>query len=395
MFVNTDFILNGEAFGDVAQSMVDLNYDPGLRRPFFDKKGNNCVLVNTRKKDDKNMFIHEKHLVTDLISKRGMTQLIGNTTALLKEQWITMTNRVIMAARERLRAWSDLSAASPYGGFDGMSMMALEYQTISDAGEAVIDFDSMTEGRNDVPSTQLQGLPLPITHSDFWFPERLLAISRRMGTPLNLRMAENAGRRVAEKVEEMLIGNLGAINLGGSAAAGFAGHAYARAPKIYGYTNYPDRITKDDLTAPTDGGWSPADTVQDVLEMLELARENKFYGPFMLYHSTDWDLHLDNDYAIAGGNNPSTTLRKRLKEIDGIQDVRRLDFLRSAANPWTLLLVQMTSDVAQAVEGMGLTVIQWPSMGGQRINFKVMCIQVPLIVSDSDGNCGVVHATAG
>lgn len=390
MYVSTDFVLNGAPIGNIAEGLADVNYDVGLRRPFFDDKGRNCVLVNSRKKNKEGKIIYEKALVSDLV-QRGMTQLVHNTTSLMKEQWVTLTNRVIAASRERLRAWSDLAAAAPYGGFDGMGTLALEYQTISDAGEAVMDMDAMTEGRNDTFKTQLEGLPLPITHSDFWYPERLLAVSRKNGTPLNTRMAEMAARRVAEKVESTLIGTSAAINVGGSAAAGFAGLPYGRAPRIYGYLNFPDRITKTDLTTPT--GSNPEATVSDVLEMLELARGANFYGPFMLYHSTDWDVYLDNDYARLGGDNASQTLRDRLRRIDGIKDVKRLDFLRAATDPFTLLLVQMTSEVAQAVEGMGITVVQWPSMGGMRINFKVMCIQVPLITSDYNGNTGIVHAT--
>jgi glycerol kinase len=49
VFVNTDFIMNGAAHGDVAGAMMDVRYDPGLLRPYFDEKGNNCILMNTGK----------------------------------------------------------------------------------------------------------------------------------------------------------------------------------------------------------------------------------------------------------------------------------------------------------------------------------------------------------
>jgi hypothetical protein len=113
----------------------------------------------------------------------------------------------------------------------------------------------------------------------------------------------------------------------------------------------------------------------------------------MVYHSNDWDQYLDNDYILTGGNVATQTLRERLKAIDGIQDVRRLDFLFSSttdqssggpgleevgtAYPFTMIFVQMTPEVARAVNGQDITTIQWPSVGGLRLNFKVMCIQVP------------------
>jgi hypothetical protein len=145
---------------------------------------------------------------------------------------------------------------------------------------------------------------------------------------------------------------------------------------------------------------------------------------------------MDNDYILTGGNVATQTLRERLKSIQDITDVRRLDFLFATApstntasssyagpggenlataaspstnpttgnvtpgtpnaaggNPFTLLLVQMTPDVAQAVNGMDITTLQWETVGGMEINFKVMCIQVPRLRADAYGNCGILQGT--
>jgi hypothetical protein len=56
-------------------------------------------------------------------------------------------------------------------------------------------------------------------------------------------------------------------------------------------------------------------------------------------------------------------------------------------------MVQMTSEAAQAINGMAPTLIQWESQGGLRLNFKIMAIQVPLLRADFDGNCGIAHGT--
>ena len=403
-----DYILNGKGHGEVGGVLGDISFDTGLLRPFFDESGNNCVLVNTgqkeirRGKDNKPICNdqgtpiqypkYEKKLVADLIMNHGMTDLVSNATTLTKQQWVTLTNIVRREFRKRLRAWADLMSASSFGGFDGMSSMVLEYQTMSDPGEAVVDFDGMTEGRNDAPLFKLEGLPLPITHADFWFPDRLLAISRRNGTPLNTRMAEASARRVAESVEQTLIGTLTGPILG-NAASGAAGLAYSRAAQVYGYTNHPARSTKNDITAPTAGGWKPDTLISELLTARNTLYNNNFYGPFMLYHSTDWDQYLDNDYyalATSGMAAPTQTLRQRIRQIDGFQDIRRLDFLTST---FTILIIQMTSDVVQAVNGMDIQTVQWPTMGGMRKNFKVMTIQVPLITPDYDDRCGIMHCT--
>jgi hypothetical protein len=58
-----------------------------------------------------------------------------------------------------------------------------------------------------------------------------------------------------------------------------------------------------------------------------------------------------------------------------------------------MVMVQMTPDVARAVNGMDITTVQWESQGGMRLNFKVMCIQVPQLRADYYGNCGILDAT--
>jgi len=78
----------------------------------------------------------------------------------------------------------------------------------------------------------------------------------------------------------------------------------------------------------------------------------------------------------------------RLMDIQSINDVRTLDHMTG----WDLILVQQTSDVIREVVGMDITTVQWESMGGMRINFKVMAIMVPQLRADFNGNTGIVHA---
>lgn len=399
MFVSTDFILNGVGHGEIGSQLAmanphGVNFDPGLMRPFVDDNGKHCVLVNTGRpkvKDGKAVLNslgqpeaqREKVLVSELIAN-GL--ILNSPTSLRKQEWIQFDNIVLTAARKRLRAWADLMAAASYGGFNAMSHMILEHETMNDPGEAVVDLDGLTDSPNFDTKFQLEGLPLPITHAGFTFSSRRLAVSRNMGTPLDSRLAEVAGRRVAEKIEQTLIGTATGLTYGVTAD-------YGRAPTVYGYTTFPDRITKTDFTAPTGGGWTPDDTVNEVLDLLEDLADANYFGPFMLYHSTDWDKYLDRDYSLAGGNNPNQTLRNRLRQIDKIQDVRRLDFLTASTNPFTFVLVQMTADVARAINGMDITTVQWETKGGFQLNFKVLCIQVPQLRADYNGNTGIGHGT--
>lgn len=372
----TDYIINGQAHGQMGELLSGCHYDPGLLRPYIDRSGKKCVTVNTGQRDQDGKPIYQKRLVGDMLSA-GVPVPVANATTLRKDEWIELDRAVVRAARQRLRAWADLESRSSFGGFNGMAKMILEHETMSDPGEAVVDMDGVTPGREDQPQFQLEGLPLPITHADFGFSSRRLAVSRNTGTPLDTAMAEAAGRRVAEAVEKTLIGAQTGITYGTSTN-------YGQTSKVYGYTNHPSRITKTNMTTPTTSNGTTQ--LGEWLTCRDLLYDAKFYGPFMVYHSADYDEFLDSDFKT----NSDKSLRQRLLEIEGIAGIRRLDFL---TDTFTTIWVQMTPDVARAVNGMEITTVQWESNGGMRVNFKVMCIKVPQLRADYNGNMGLLHAT--
>lgn len=360
-------------------------FEGGYLRPYFDKYDRPRVTVRSgRWTKHKGVKVHvrESFLVRDLAWNGKMPPMALNATALRKEDWIMLDTELVDAARSRQRAWDDLQKADTFGGFDGMKKMLLEHETMSDNYEAVVDFDALTDGNTDEPRFQLEGLPLPITHTDYWFSSRKLDISENSGTPLDSLAAEMAGVRIGEKTERITIG----VDTGPTYGSPLI--TYGRTSQVYGYTNFTPRLTKTNVTVPT--GTNPEATLNDVLACIEQLRTAKHYGPYMVYNSTDWDKYLDNDYARLGGNHTGMTLRDRLRSIEDIMDVRRLDFL---TNTFTLLFVQMQKKTARAVIGLPLTNVQWPSSGGFRLNFKALQICVPQLRADYNGNCGILHAT--
>lgn len=378
-----DYVLNGKAYGDVAATMQSCGYDPGYRRPYLDEQGRIGVTVNSGKFDDAGKPQLMWRSYEDCRNSGMNIPLLFNATALRKDDWIQLDTAILRAARLRLSAWSDLSAANSYGGFNAYGKTILEHETASDPGEAFVDMFGDSEGRQDAVVFKLEGIPLPITHSGFTLRDRQLAISRNSGTPLDTFQAEAAGRRVAELVEKTLIGTVAGIQYGKSTD-------YGSTSKVYGYRNHPSRNTKSDITAPTTGGWTPSTLVEDVLDMIDTLNDDRFYGPFMLYHSTNWSKYMNLDYSDAKGTN---TLRERLLQIDQITDVRRLDFMDASTASFNLVLVQMTPDVAQAINGMPLTTVQWESNGGNTQNFRVMAIMVPRLRADYYGRMGLMHGT--
>lgn len=399
----TDFVLNnGSATGEVGAALQGMGFDPGLMRPYKDNQGRPAVTVNTGQLRQKtnadgdpvlNEFgapmmepVFEKQLISERIAN-GLPVPTLNATLLRKDQWIQLDNVVLSAARKRLRAWADLRAASTFGGFDGMATTILEWERVTDVGEAVLDMDGMTQAPNFNIKYQLDGMPLPISHADFFLSSRFLASSRNRGMPADTERAEQAGRKVGELIEKLTIG------LDSSPFAyGDQGTDYAVASKVYGYLNHPNIITKTDMTAPD--GTNGTTVLSNWLACIKLLNDQNFYGPFMAYVSDDMDQYLDNEFKT----NSDRSLRERLLMIDGLQGIKRLDYLQSAANPYTVLFVDMSPENVRAVNGMEITTVQWESMGGMRLNFKVMAIQVPQVRARYIGNStsqyvGIVKAT--
>lgn len=423
-----DFILNtGEAQGPVAELLLTTGGDPSLSRPYLNPDDGNRpyvsvptgkLVVNTTTGRKEKAYTEVR--IKDFRDATDINLPVWNATSLRKEEWLELDRDVIGAARYPLKAWSDLAASSTKR-VDAMKKMILEYETGNDPGIAVEDMDGMTEGRNDAPLNKLEGLPLSIKHVDFWMSKRLLSVSRNNPeSAIDTRMGESAGARLGEMVEKQVIGlSTGPIYGGNSTQVG----GYGRTSQIYGYTNFPARTVQTNLTAPTTTNQST--TISEVLAILDRMKLRKQFGPFMVYTTNDWDQYLDADYVLVGGNVATQTLRQRLLAIPAIVDVRRLDMWFATAiqtnpywttatvgttgqpvytgpggenidatlKPFSLLVVNMNKRTAQAVIGMDMTTIQWETLGGQRLNFKVLCSYQPIIYADFYGNCGVYHAS--
>lgn len=343
-----------QAHGSVASMLLQSNMDPRVLRPYFGPD-NRSYITTTQVQNGKEVAV----------------PMVTNAPATLRrDDWIYIDDAVIRAGRERLRAIADLRARGLTLTIpNGMGKLMLEYETMGSVGPATISMDGIRRSDRDRPVYDFKGLPLPIIHKDFGFTARQIAVSRNSNTPLDTTMAEESSRKVAEEAEKLLLGVTSSYYYGGYT--------------VYGYTNFPDRNTHV-LADPTTPGWTPNDTVADVMAMKAKSIADFFYGPWVLYVGTSWDQYLDEDYSAAKGNN---TLRERIMQIAGISSIERLDYLTG----FQMLLIQMTSNVIRIVIGMDMTTVQWQLHGGMEIEYKVMTIIVPQVRGDTDGNTGIVH----
>jgi uncharacterized linocin/CFP29 family protein len=358
-----DFIFNGKAHGGLLKSgtaaalLLNSGFDPGVLRPYeiLDTNGtaiHNCVSVMNRATG--------KYVETP----------IQNAALLRKDEWKQYDTAIVTAARNRLGAVASLMSSGLVYNLNGMGKTVMDYEKISDVGEAQLSMDGLTRGENTRQTYDTGYLPLPIIHQDFQIGLRALSTSRNGGNAIDTTNAEVAARKVAEKIESMYFMGSSGYSFGGGV--------------IYGLTDYPDRNTFDLDTAWDDPSVTGADILTSVLTMKQQALDDRFYGPFTLYIPAAYETKLDQDYSTAKG---SDTIRERLLKVKGIDAIEVSDYLTGD----NVVLVQKTSDVVRIVQGMPITPLQWEEQGGMLVNMKVMGIIVPQIRSDFNGRCGIVH----
>jgi len=352
-----DFVYNGASTNNsIIDKLQSANWDAGALRPWLGHDGKSYVTL----------------------SEGGEERTVRTNAqaTLTKEAWLQLDTAILRVARNRLRAVADLRGAGlTFTIPNGMGTTVLEYQKMNDTGNAIISMDGLRQASDFRPVFESAYLPLPFIHSDFQYSARQLATSRQTGAPLDTTTGEMAGRRVAEMTERLTLGRLDTYTYGGGT--------------IYGMTNFPSRLTAT-ITAPTDSAWTAQDHLSEMLDAKQTLQDAKHYGPYMVYYSSAWDKYLDDDFNT---NYPNKTLRQRIGEIDGFQEIRTLDYLDTSTSTYNMIITEMDSGTIRLVIGMDVTTLEWDDMGGLRKNYKVMSIIIPQLRADYDGNTGILHAS--
>jgi uncharacterized linocin/CFP29 family protein len=286
---------------------------------------------------------------------------------LRKDEWVLFDNAVVEVAQHNLIGVGDLmSRGLTMNVPNALGVTQIEWERVSDMGPAEISMAGVTPGRNERIDFDLERMPLPIYHKDFHLNIRMLEASRRGGMPLDTAMAGMCARKVSEAIESTLF--LGNTALGSNNA-------------LYGYTTVPSRNTGS-VTA----SWATATGAQivgDILEMQGLSIADNMFGPWVIYVPYTVYTRLAEDYKAESDK----TILSRIREIPGIADVKPSYYL-SGTN---VVMVMLTREVVEMIDGIQPTVVQWESNGGFTVNFKVLAIMVPRIRDTYTGQSGVIH----
>jgi hypothetical protein len=363
--MTTPIVHFGDPGGSIAKKMLRYKGDIGSCRPWMDRKtGRSYITLNEREKDGG--YVWNSH--TKTWATRNVP--LHNTEAtLFHDQWKIFDKAIFRAFRQPMILWANLRKGNIYRIPNAMRSTVLQYQSITDAGNAVISMDGLRRGQRDRPHTDIKSFPLPLIHGDFSFTLREIEASRD-GEPLDTYMIEQTSHQCGNLVEGLTAGTEATYTYSGAS--------------IYGYGNHPNR-TDYTMVDPTGAGWTPDDTVDDVIAMRQVLINDLYVGPWRLYVSPSWDTYLDKDYSAAKGDN---TLRERIMKIAGISSIETAWKLTSYK---MLLVKEGDSRVGRAIVGFDPRVIEWEAEGGMDFQFKILLMNLPQLRANTDDNCGWVN----
>lgn len=356
-----DLLQNFLGSGEAGDRLLAANGDTGVLRPFVGPDGRNYMT---------------RTVLNERTGKMEGKNYVTNVAASLSyDAWKQFDNVVIRTLQDSLQAFADIRSRNlEYRLPNGMAHTMLAYQKMGDITRATVSMDPIRRSEVDRPQTDIAYFPLPIIHKDFDVSARELMTSRQGIMPLDTTNAALATEKVAQEIEDMVIGTVVPFKYGGN--------------YVYGYRTLPERALKIDMTVPT--GSNGTTVINDILALRQLLINDKHKGPYVLYFNKQWSQYLDNDFSTAKG---SDTLRQRILRIQDIQDVVVLD--RLPETQWEVLLVEMKAMNVRAVIGMDVQTVQWESQGGMMRHFKVMAMQSAQLRPDTAGNSGVAHGSSG
>ncbi len=303
-----------------------------------------------------------------LLQSGGDFNALRTNAVLLRDEWKAFDNVVVDITREKLVAVSEfMSRGLTYELPNAMGVMTLEWQELlDDLVDAEVTMTGLNEATKDRMSYGTRSMPIPLIHKEFFYNLRHLEAARRNGRAIDTDHAAIATRKVAEKVESILFTGLTVASSSGV---------------IYGLTNHPHRETGGSAL-----NWLTAtgeQIVTEVINMLAVMSGNNMDGPFVLFIPLTYSARLGDDYKAASDR----TIFERLMAIPQISKIVATPKL---AGP-NKLLIQMTSDVAQIVDGMQPTMVEWETRGGFEFTFKIVAIMLPRVRSSGNQVSGIVH----
>lgn len=309
----------------------------------------------------------------DQMTRMGQAvTMIGNAAAVPLDAWRRVDGKAALIQRDVLTVFNKLAAASqtPVGVGDIVSF----YPQISDSGEVNTSMDGRSESNADAANVKYSGTPVPVFDSYARMGWRQMEVIRKSPTALDTQTIANHQRKVAEKLEDVVLNGLSAISVGGNT--------------IYGLRNFPERSTgTHGLTLATSTG---AQWLTAVKQIIDLLVADKAFGKVTLFVNYGDYVSISINEFTSGY--PKTILQ-RLKEIEQLADI--VPASKCTANEIIGVNNLGMGDWGTILQAMPL--VTRPKMRHNPEDdyvFGVLAMAAPQFRSDYDGRSQIAHTTA-
>lgn len=297
--------------------------------------------------------------------------LLGNSAPVDIDSWRRIDSRATLVQRDMLAVFNRLAQASqtPIDVGDLVSYFPM----VSDSGEVTVTLDGRQTGRSDQAQIKYAGTPVPVFASEARWGWRQTAVNRKGRVAIDTVTIENHQRRIAEKLEDMVLNGDSSVVIGGNT--------------IYGLRNHPSRNTGNHtftLSSATGANWLTA--FAQLINLL--IADNAFAKVTVFLNWGDYTYASINEFTAGY---PKTILA-RLREIEQIADIV----------PASRIPASNIIGVAGLETGNWGTILNAMPMSTRpkaRHNpeddyvFSTMAIAAPQFRTDFGGNMPVAHTT--
>ena len=305
------------------------------------------------------------------IAMASQAVLVGNAAPVGLDAWRRIDARSTRIQRDVLAVFNRLAAANTTPAMIGD--LVSYFPKISDSGEVHVSMDGRGEGLADAATVQFEGTPIPIIDSQARMGWRQMEVVRKGQTALDVETVANHQRKVAEKMEDMVLNGLSSIVVGGST--------------IYGLRNHPQRNTGTHgltLASATGAEWLTA--IRQICTLL--MADNAFGRVSIFLNYSDWFYASANEFAAGY---PKTTLQ-RILEIEQVAEV-------IPASKMTASNIVGVAGLTTGDWGSILSAMPMVTRPKARQNpeddyiFGVMAAVAPQFRVDADGRTNLAHTT--
>lgn len=308
------------------------------------------------------------------IAMASQSVLVGNAAPVGLDAWRRIDARSTRIQRDVLAVFNRLAAANTTPAMIGD--LVSYFPKISDSGEVNVSMDGRGAGLADAATVQFEGTPIPIIDSQARMGWRQMEVVRKGQTALDVETVANHQRKVAEKMEDMVLNGLSSVVVGGST--------------IYGLRNHPQRNTGTHGFNLNDAATTGANWVTAFNQIITLLQADNAFGKVTFFlNYADYTYAAQTEYTA---NYPRKILAM-LREMEFVEDI-------IPCSKMTADNIVGINNLSSGEWGSILSAMPMVTRPKARLNpeddytFGVMAAVAPQFRVDYDGRTQIAHTTA-